>query len=404
MCGQEDSAAAVAGAPTQRQRETYLADEPFPWHLGVFDAHCHLGELVPLTVNLPTMKAHGLAVMATRTQDQELVAAIAREHSTDASNGLFKVDRATALPGFGRHPWFCHELYDDEAANPTFVPPPSLENEAALEAAKQRHYAAVLTPPPTDAEFVAQLPTPTALSVFIAETRMRLLDFPLAVVGEIGLDKAFRLPAKWPPGADRHADPARTPGGRQQRPLSPHHIAMAHQLAVFKAHLALAGALDRAVSVHGVQVHGLLYDALTACWKGHELTRAARQQASRRDGRPMVVSVADRPYPPRICLHSFGGRSDAVKQYLRPRIPAKVFYSFSRSNNMRDDSGRAKMRDAVAAIPENRLLLESDLKAAGEAIDNDLEDAARFICEIKGWSLQEGVAKLAANYLEYINA
>ncbi|PNY25417.1 Deoxyribonuclease, TatD [Tolypocladium capitatum] len=379
---------------------------PFPWHLGVADAHCHPTDSMASIAGLPTMRAAVLAVMATRSQDQHLVAAVAAEHGLDAPRRGCRV-----VPSFGWHPWFSHQLYDDSAADATYKPPAQGHDEAAVARAKRRHYEAVLAPAPDDDGFIAALPTPVSISSFTAATRARLRAHPCALVGEIGLDKAFRLPRNWDPSDAPACDDGLTPGGRQGRLLSPHRVRMPHQQAVLRAQLRLAAAQGRPVSVHGVQAHGVLYDTVSACWKGSE-----RHVPSRREKRLVAPGAQDggqddaddakpggnEPYPPRICLHSFSGGVEVLKQWMQPSIPADIFVSLSAAVNLSTDVGRARFAEVARAVPDDRILVESDLHVAGPDMDAALEHMYRRLCEAKGWALDEGVARIRRNFDDFV--
>ncbi|KAH8735543.1 hypothetical protein BGZ61DRAFT_340985 [Ilyonectria robusta] len=405
---------------------------PFPWHLPVCDAHCHPTDTMASVAEFPAMRAAGLTVMSTRSQDQDLVADVAARHPALDQSAFFArrlgasgdgsagPPETFVVPAFGWHPWFSHQLYDDQAPEPTYRPATSvtgpgadhtsgISTEDAAAAAKAAHYASVLAPAPSPS-FLASLPTPIPISAFISSTQTRLLDHPHALVGEIGLDKAFRLPQAWNASAQDSRDDGLTPGGREGRLLSPHRVRMEHQRVVLAAQLRLAAKMRRAVSVHGVQAHGVLHETLATTWKGHE-----REVMTRRKRRMVAQGAEDfssdsededdakeRPYPPRICLHSFSASVEVLKQYLHPAIPARIFISLSASVNLSTDAGRAKTDEVLRVVPDDRILIESDLHTAGEFMDTALEDICRQVCEVKGWTLEDGVARLAKNYEEFI--
>lgn len=382
----------------------------FPWDIGVYDAHCHPTDTMASIASIPTMKTTTLTIMATRGEDQELVQQTAK--SLNGYKDSAREDRI--VPAFGWHPWFSHQILDDtQSDNPQ---------------QKDAHYSAVLTPSPSeDPEFIKRLPQPKLLSTLIAETRERLERFPSALVGEVGLDKSFRLPGAWTQQDLDNRDEEITPGSREGRRLSPYKVKIDHQRLVLKAQLQLAGEMQRAVSVHSVQSHGAVLEVLKELWKGYErkvLSRREREKLQDAEGaisedeeeyedrrekhrtttnntRKLANSQRPLPFPPRICMHSYSGPIEPIRQFLQKSNPSDVYFSFSAVINFSGLSAR-KVSDVIKALPAERILIESDLHIAGSQMDKLLEDAARQICEVRGWELREGVQQLADNWRRFV--
>lgn len=392
--------------------------EAFPWHLGAYDAHCHPTDTMASISSIGGMKARALTVMATRAEDQALVLSVAAQQGVRNRNDLTESSPEVprkVIPAFGWHPWFSHHFYDDSVKGPSYDASKDAKEE------KVRHYNNVLTHSP-DQEFIDSLPTPRPLSDFITETRNRLVENPVALIGEIGLDKGFRLPMGWNQGGER--EEGLTPGGREGRMLSPHHVKMPHQVQVLKAQLALAGELGRAVSVHGVQAHGVLFDAFSSLWKGHEKEVISRRQqrlvakgaedfsssedeydddeGGENNKRSNAKPYQPKPFPPRVCLHSFSGSSQMVRQYLNPAIPSQIYFSFSMVVNLSSEGLESKFDEVIKACPDDRILVESDIHTAGDEMDQLLEKIYRKVCREKGWGLEEGVRRIQKNYTEFI--
>jgi Tat protein secretion system quality control protein TatD with DNase activity len=388
------------------------SSEEFPWHLGVHDAHCHPLERPNTFKELTTMKTRTVTVMATRLEDQPILQKICEEQGPNNSE---LTHDTKIVAGFGWHPWFSHLLYDD-TANPL----PEDKDVVDDENKRVDHFTAVLVPPP-DKPFALALEHPTPLSWAMAQLREHLKASPLAMVGEVGLDKAFRLPEPWEEGqavAQQERDPERTPGGRCRRKLSAQRVSMDHQKAVLKAQLKVAAEMNRAVSVHGVQVHGVLFELFRELWKGHELKkessknkRKKNNQASQGESSNQTditsasskVLATPKPFPPRICLHSYSGALDSLKQYYGPTVPVDVYVSFAWLNNFRgSDSASARAEEVIRWVPASRLLVESDLHKISAESDELLECMTRKICELRQWTLEEGVKQLGRNWWTFV--
>ncbi|KAL8700908.1 MAG: hypothetical protein Q9224_000746 [Gallowayella concinna] len=386
--------------------------EAFPWHLCVFDAHCHPTDTVASQVDVPKMKARALTIMATRGEDQDLVRHFASRYGLDKGDvenlgSQGDVDSPKRLvPSFGWHPWFSHQIFDDTCLVKSDVQKPNA----------REHYKSVLSPSPDDEDFLSSLPDPKPLSELLAQVRTNLESFPSALIGEIGIDRSFRLPMQWISEDEEKRDESLTPGGREGRSLSPYRVQIDHQRKILKAQLNLAGDMDRAVSVHGVAAHGIVFDTLKETWKGHEKVLIGKRRSRRRSNvagargneatpgtgiETQCKPMGPKPYPPRICLHSYSGPPDTLKQYLDPCIPASIYFSFSRLVNF--SNGGEKALAVIKAVPDDKLLIESDLHSAGDRMDQLLEDMVRSVCEIKKWSLVEGVIQLADNWKQFIS-
>jgi Tat protein secretion system quality control protein TatD with DNase activity len=197
------------------------------------DVHCH--PTVAPTIAASTIESLSctLCAMASRAEDQSKVAALVRA----------RPDRV--VPGFGYHPWWVHRISIQAPAG-------TIPDHAA-------HYRALFLPssssppqPPSSeletafARLLPTLPQPIPLADVLADVRARLIEFPTAMLGEVGIDRAARIPFA---GAD--VSEGDDNGGH--RTLSPFSTPFAHQLTILEAQLALAVELRRNVSLHSVK-------------------------------------------------------------------------------------------------------------------------------------------------------
>jgi len=189
-----------------------------------------------------------------------------------------------------------------------------------------------------------------AQPAWCTQLRRRLEAHPRAVVGEIGLDKVAKVPGT---GA----------------------VDFAQQTAVFAWQLALAAELARPVSVHCVRAFGPLVAAL------QDAARAGRA-------------------PPAVAMHSYTGSADTVKQLLRLPPNTPVYFGFSACICLRSPD---KAAAAIAAVPDDRLLLESDHADPLHVVD-DLRTIAETVARVKGWALDATVARTTANALRWVTA
>lgn len=130
----------------------------------------------------------------------------------------------------GYHPWFTHWIAVEKSAS------------------KRDHYCELFLQGRTDDEYsellekmLPELPEPVSLVDVLDNIRSNLADFPAAMVGEVGLDRSFRVPISLSPDGPRK--------------LSPFNVPLDHQLKILEAQLDLAVEFGRNVSFHSVKAH-----------------------------------------------------------------------------------------------------------------------------------------------------
>jgi len=185
---------------------------------------------------------------------------------------------------------------------------------------------------------------------WIDELSARLDRDPRSAIGEIGLDRQWRAPE----------------------------TGLIHyeaQLIVFKAQLSLAAERDLPVSLHCVRAQG-------------DLQRILAEAPS---------------LPPVIYLHAFGGARGTVEQLIRAqRYGERLYFGFASCIDLRSK----KCHEAIKAVPDDRLVLESDRSSAAplERMQRELNQMLSLYAELKGWSGPEEAAEHTARNAERLYA
>lgn len=308
----------------------------------MYDSHCHLSP----AITWQTLEERVLPRLA----KSELELHIVGTNHVDFP----MIERLLATEGLksatfsvGIHPWWSH-LYasDEEVEN-------MIEAGADASKIKDRHYRHVLegTKQASEEEFQALmkvLPVPFSLSDWERRMNMVLTAYPQANVGELGLDKSFRVPTCGHL-AVQDADSR----------LTSYRVSVAHQLCVVRMQLDLAQRHRRWVSVHNVNCAGKLVELV----KDY----------------PSVLWV----------LHSYSGSVDTCKQLVRG---GNVWIGVSHVINM----GNVKRLMELADTFPQRVLVETDLGIDRMTEEDHISELQNVI------SLLTGHANLQANWESFV--
>jgi Tat protein secretion system quality control protein TatD with DNase activity len=177
-------------------------------------------------------------------------------------------------------------------------------------------------------------PSPDFGSGWMLELRAALERDPSACLGEIGLD------GQW------------VPPGLQE-------VQYEQQMEAFRQQLQLAVDLNRPVSLHCVKAYGDMFDLLRTA--------------------PAL--------PPAVYMHSWGGKVGMLESYVKmKRYGDRFYFGFSAFANLRQNCHKTSA--VIAAVPDDRLLLESDLEEPS-SVPEALHGMLHVMANAKGWSTEE---------------
>lgn len=269
-----------------------LEKQAAPRHVCDMDSHCHLGvkckhedvdNIAKWILGNDQLNRPGFfSLMSTNHVDISIVESIVRTLDDAKSTAVF--------PYYGVHPWYSHLFSDGQAE-------------------KEAHYASVLVPPPGP-ELLAVLPDPIDINHHLNRT------WRDCGVGEIGLDKAFRIPNN-----GFYGNQAIEMTGEK---LLSCRVAISHQTVILRKQLAIAEKHRLPVSLHCVKAHGALF---------------------------VLVSQFDLP---KLVLHSYSGSVDQARVWIR-RFP-HICFSFSDWINGKQDTLHALLQ----RLQSHQVLVETD--------------------------------------------
>lgn len=251
------------------------------------DAHCHLAT-----------KVNG--DLTTVDHKDDIVRCLMSTNNFDWTSVKNSKDPNVYI-AFGIHPWYSHLFMLEE------------EN-------KQNHYNNVLSFPASMSEsdisnFIDLLPLPTLLSQYIST-----VDFSrVKCIGEIGLDKLFRLPSN-----------GFYQSSTAESSLTQIRVTISHQQHVFQKMLDLACMYELPVSVHSVKCHHKVY----------EMTKNTLLNSSSN-----------------ICLHSYTGSMDFFLNQWVKTFGSKAFISLSKWINF---NGINDTKNDYSVLPISSVLTETD--------------------------------------------
>lgn len=317
----------------------------------VADNHCHIdincteqdaSKTADAIALLPKLRDGFFSIMTTYERDMHLLDIIFHRLGK-AQNKL--------MPYWGVHPWYSHLFTFCERGG------------ESLASWKEKHYRQVLEPePPKD--MMEILPDPIDMNLYLKKLRATIQrckpPHGKFGIGEIGLDKLFRVPSAGYYGSLATVDSS-------SPRLSPCKVTMEHQEQILRSQLSLAEELQAPISVHCVKAHGRLYTAIEN-FRG-----------------------------PTIILHSYTGSTDQAQMWIRrtDKLNQQLFFSFSQWIN---GEKAAQLQALMEILRDDHILVESDVSIDRYELDiYGVEHIQRIVETVKALRKWDSLEILSQN-------
>ncbi|KAB5596247.1 hypothetical protein CTheo_232 [Ceratobasidium theobromae] len=287
------------------------------------DVHCHPTDNSPiLDEHINVVQLGKICAMASNSDDQAKVRELGERMG----------DRVVMC--FGYHPWWSHRISISDTPLPT-----------------EEHYRTLFSPTDKQEEafqrLLALLPPPRPLNDILQELRQNLQFSPSTMLGEVGIDRAFRVRFSQQEGEFK---------------LSPFTVPNDHQMAILEAQIDVAVELGRNISLHSVKASGATIELFKKMRSRHGL---AWEKIN-------------------VDLHSCTLSAETWKSVEKAH--QNVYLSLSTAINVRANS--TAMIQLIHNCDPTRIMAESDFPYLSDTTQRTW-DVLCLIARERGWRLEE---------------
>ncbi|EGG08103.1 uncharacterized protein MELLADRAFT_62121 [Melampsora larici-populina 98AG31] len=326
---------------------------------GLVDVHCHpnlgYGGTNPKKVidEINRLQVNKICVMSSNLESQVII------------EEIYKSCSSKVKPAFGLHPWFSHQVCftADQLESDGF--PLMLENgqdQSMIE---------------------SHLPKPIDFNQFLNELKDRLVSIPDSMLGEVGLDKSFKVHI---PNATQSQATNQNQGINQNQGTDQNQkdemnlikskVKIEHQIKVLEAQLELAISLGKPISLHGVKAIEEMIQVFNRLKRRH----------------PVSNQIKINWHSPYI---STGSLKTLIKNYS-----TFLYFSFS-IRLYKTELELKRLNELIALTPKDKIMIETDWESEPNLIDEKLIEILKVICKVKSWTFLEALRQLKSNWDDF---